>query len=288
MSTRWRLIGALVLGGAPALSCGGAPRSVDDTASEITRVVSLVPAITDLAVALGAGDRLVGRAAFDTDSSLAHLPLAGGVLQPNLEVLLALRPQLVFAWSQPRLLNTLSPLADRGVQVRAVDVQTVEDVRRTVLDLGRIFRMEAAADSLLASIDTGLRAVASRKTGGRRRSVLLLVSHTPPIAAGPGTLPHDLIGIAGGENVVADAESSWPMVSLETIVARDPHVVVLALPASGSPVGSPLALPAVWHAVPAVRAGRVFAVDETSFTVPGTRLVEGAAGLADILHGAIR
>jgi len=249
------------------------------------RIISLVPSSTELIVALGAAESLVARTTFDRDPALAHLPSLGGGLTPNLEAMVALRPDLVVASPDGGLQTALGRLEGMGVPLYAGASGTMEDLRRTIRNLGSLLGRTQAADSLLESMAEGFRELAGELEGVERPTVFYVVWHDPPMTTGPGTFLDFLIRSAGGENLFADAATGWPQVSLEEVVRRQPDVVVLA----GEPEEVALrrarlqAAPG-WRELRAVREGRVVMVEGELMNRPGPRVVEAARALAAALH----
>ena len=289
---RAALIAVVLLSGfactreARSLSRGGrgTPACVDaglEAHRPAERIVSLLPSVTEILVALGAGGRLVARTDYDRDSTLARLPSVGGGLNPSLERLTVLRPDLVVGWSGDQ---SLDQLARHGVLVYRPPSQTLADVRCTMLRLGRALGLETAADSLTRAIDGDVEAVRRAVQGRPRPSVFYVVWLDPPMTAGPGTFLDELIAIAGGQNAFADAPSQWPTVSLEAVLRRQPAVVVVPRGERGAERTARLRSTAGWRDLRAVRTGRVIEVDAELFNRPGPRVGTAAKTLARLLH----
>lgn len=273
----------------PEARGGPAVRTVDDAgrpvelAAPASRVVSLVPSLTESVAALDAGV-LVARTRFDRTPELARLPSLGEALQPNLEALARLRPDLVLVWWNVGQ----RPMAERvevlDVPVYRADVQTLDDLRRHFRNLGVLLghrdRAERLVDSLDAELDRLGRAVAGREPV----EVYYSVWHDPPQTVGAGSFIDEVIQRAGGINVFRAAAGSWPRVSLEEIVRRDPDALVLSRHEGGP--GDPAWLRGPgWRDLSAVRRGRYLVVDGDLFNRPGPRVAEAAWRLARFLHG---
>ncbi len=197
------------------------------------RVVSLVPSATRTLAALGLESRLVGRTDYDTLPPLDTLPSVGGGLQPSLERLVALRPDLVVRFEGRSDRGTPEQLDRMGIPHLAVRPDGIEDVRGMIRTLGRAGGASPAADSLVARIDSALSHVAATIEGRPRRSVAFVLGGEPPWVAGPGTYIDQLIEAAGGRNAFADLAELYGPVSPETFVARP---IDLILAAEGSDV----------------------------------------------------
>lgn len=270
-----------------ASGCGAAP----DAAEPARRVVSLLPAGSEIVVALHAVDRLVARTDHDTHPALQDLPSVGGGLTPSLEWLAQLRPDLVVTWPDhgPRSLE--GPLRRLGAATLPAATQSLADVRRLTCEIGRRLGRTAAADSVVRAFDAELARIARNVAGRARPTVFYVVWPDPPTTAGPGSFVDELIEIAGGRNVFADAPAPWPQVSLEEVVRRDPDVVILPVGEAGTSPARLASAPG-WRELRAVREGRVVSVDHDLFHHPGPGLTAAAMRLAAVLHpeneGAVR
>jgi iron complex transport system substrate-binding protein len=252
------------------------------------RVISLIPSLTDWIIALGEAERLVARTDYDTDPAIAHLPSVGGGLDPSVEWLASRRPELVLAWPDAPNRSMVARLGSVGIPVYTAPIQTIEQALSAASDLGRLLDADPAAARAIARVQNGLDRVTSQAPVGPAPSVLLLIGLAPITAAGSGTFLDQLLVAAGGRNAIADVPVAWPNLSLEEVVRRAPDVVIVAgSAADGSDHDHARALAARpgWRDVPAVRQGRVHAVDPDVVHRPGPRLHESAALLARLIHG---
>ncbi len=287
----WLLL-ALTVSCADAAHGGVPPLQVTDDAGRRVqlaapagRVVSLSPSVTELFASLGASSRLLARTAFDPDPALFPLPSFGSALSPTPEAVLRLQPDLVVLGPEARTPALTNVLDASGAAVYISDPQCIEDVFTTVRRLGVLLGVERRADSLAAALRASLDSVRTRVAGRPRPSVLFLLWHSPAQTAGAGSFVDELITIAGGRNVFANAHTPWPEVSMEEIVRRDPDVLVI--PSRGStPVVSPAALAQLpgWRGLRGLRSGRIIIVDTDLFSRPGPRLADAARLLAGALH----
>lgn len=263
----------------------GAITLTDDAGRAVTlpraarRIVSLVPSANETLVGLGAADRLVGRTDFDEGPALDSLPSVGGGLDPNLEKLAALRPDLVIGWEthKPQLRERLAEL---GIPVFAVKTEDTTDVFRTIRNLGRLTGRAPTADSLAMRLRAEIEAVRASVEGLPRPSVLFVVWNDPPMTAGPGTFVMQLIGVAGGKPVFPELAELWPTVSMEQIVRRQPDVVVIPVGESGTPrfdARSP-----GWRELKAMQ--RPVLIPAGLVNRPGPGVGETARRLRDALH----
>jgi len=293
---RTRLALAMVLFaacGATAETRNGHTTVIDDAGHVVAvdapalRIVSTLPSVTELIVALGAGDRLLVRTAYDTDPRIAHLPSFGRTLSPTPEALVPYRPDLVIR-SAAVDMGGRTPLEVLGLRVYVADVQSTADIGSTLERLGVLLDLRERADSLRHALDDGLEQVRVAVSGRPRPTVLYLIWPDPPQTAGRGTFIDEVITAAGGRNAFADLRIEWPEVSLEEIVRRDPDFVVLPQGSSHATALPPIHDAPGWRDLTAFRERRIVLVDTDLFNRPGPRVVQAARTLAAALHPGVR
>lgn len=254
-------------------------------ASQPRRIVSLVPAATEILFSIGAGDRIVGRSRFDDQPpEAAAIPSVGNAIRPSSELVLALRPDLVILIGGADNERSVLEFRRLGIPSLVIIINTFGDLARNIERLGRVAGRTAEGHALASGIRAELDAVRSATRGLDRRRVYYDVAFPPAFTVGSGSYLDSLIWIAGGRNVFADLAAPSPRVGLEAIVVRRPEVVVF-------PVGSDLGFRPVppterpgWKAISAVRSGRVRRVDADLLHRLGPRIGRAAAALAEAIH----
>jgi iron complex transport system substrate-binding protein len=259
-----------------ASSDASAVRVIDDGGETLRldqppqRIISLVPSATGMLLALGQGDRLVGRTDYDLAPEAAHLPSVGGGLGASVERIVALDPDLVIHFRADSDPGTPRQLQAAGIPHLAIRPDRIEDVRRILQLIGTVVHETARADSLVASLDSGLADVSARVAGLPRPRVVL-IGGDPPTVAGPGTFLHELVVVAGGDNAFADVGDLYAPVSLEEIIRRD--VDLILAPAS-------VPVPPALEGIPLRRI-------PIDVLTPGLEVTASARTLAGILHPEI-
>ncbi len=248
------------------------------------RVISLVPSVTETVIALGAGDRLIGRTRYDRDSSLAALPVVGGGQDPNIETMVGLVPDLVVSWFSMERPDTRRRLDAAGITTLNVSLQDTSDAFRAVAMMGQALGKTAEADRVLARLRDSLAATRRLAAAEPRRRVFYVVYNDPPMTMGPKTFIAQILDLAGGENVFADATTNWLNVSLEQVVARDPDIVVLPVGEMPANTLERLRTEAGWRELRAVRRGCVVQVDADVVNRPGPGLARAAEQLRVAIH----
>jgi iron complex transport system substrate-binding protein len=274
-----------------ALRAQAASIEVTDDAGDVVRlavparrVISLVPSATETIIALGATDRIIGRTRYDIAPEVSAVRSVGGTIDPSIEVVVALRPDLVIGWDTDKRREVRTRLATLGIPVFSLRTQDTSDVFHGITNLGRLLGRDSAAATLAASIRGQLDSVRREVAGRPARSVLFVVYPTPPMTAGPNTFIDQLIGLAGGRSVFGDATQLWPTVSMEEIVRRKPELLIVP---EGEIKDDSLARfrsrPG-WRNLAAIRAGRVVTVPADLVQRPGANIGNAARAFQAAIH----
>ena len=290
-----RVVFSLVVGVVVAivLAVAGRPSAQRGAATSAPRrIVSLVPATTEMLFGMGAGSRLIGVGSYDRfPPEVSKLPRLGGLLDPNIEQLIALRPDLVIVYDTQTDLR--QRLERANIPMWGYRLTVLPDVTTTVRALGERVGLSTQAGTLASNIDAQLRAVQARVAGRPRPRTLLLFGREPGSlrginASGGYGFLHDLVELAGGSDVLSDLKQAAVPMSSEMVLTRAPEVIIeLHYGGEEWPQSRLDAERRVWSAlpsVPAVRNGRVALLTGDEFVVPGPRVVQAAEQLARALH----
>ena len=248
-----------------------------------SRIVSMMPASTEILFAIGAGERLVGRSEFDKwpDAALA-VPDLGPGLRPNVEAILATRPDLVILYASEDNRAAATRLREGGIATAAFKVDSIEQFDRFTRLLGQLTgdsaRGALVADTVMRTLDS----VRALTQGLDRVRVVLPAYEQPFLVIGGGSFLSQLVEIAGGRNVYDSIPHPSPAVTFEDLIRRNPDAV-LAPP----DYAETLRRSSRWRALPAVRAGRILLLDTALAYRPAVRLGEGAVSLAKLLHPSL-
>ncbi|MGH9663072.1 MAG: ABC transporter substrate-binding protein [Bryobacteraceae bacterium] len=258
------------------------------------RIVSTAPSITEVLYALGLGGRVVGDTTFCRYPPDARAkPKVGTYLDPNLEVIASLRPDLVIIQNNPvHLARRLKAL---GLHVLEVNYETPAAVYVAIRQIGAAAGSPDRAGELVARLQREIGGVRAKTEALPRRRVMFIIGRTPDtlgglVAVGSAPYLNELMEAAGGVNVFRDARAAYPNVTLEEVLARNPDVIVDMgdMAATGAATEEhKRAVAALWGryaALAAVREHRVFAVASDIFVVPGPRIGEVARAFAHMLH----
>jgi iron complex transport system substrate-binding protein len=257
--------------------------------AEARRVVSIIPATTEMLFAMGAGDRVVAVGSYDRfPPEVDKLPRVGALLDPNVERILSLRPDLLVLYGTQTDLRTQMERA--GVPYYAYVHRGLPDITQTIRSLGARVGVEARANALADRIERQLADIRARVSKSPRPKTLLVFGREPgtlknvDASGGIGFL-HDMLETAGGTDVLADAKQQSVSMSMELVLARAPEVIVELRYARGDTTGeSDLKAWDALPSVPAVRNHKVFMLQGEEFVVPGPRVAAATERLARTLH----
>jgi iron complex transport system substrate-binding protein len=254
------------------------------------RIISVIPAITEMLFALGAGDRVVAVGSFDKyPPDVEKLPRVGALLDPDLERILSLRPDLVAIYgSQADLRKQL----DRaGVPVFVYQHAGLSHVRSTITELGQRIGATDSARQLVREIDRRLDEVKRGLPQGPGPRTLIVMSRDSfslrgIYASGGVGFIHDMVTAAGGTNVFADVQKEAVQATTELIIARRPELII-ELRAEPLSTANAAKERTVWNAlasVPAVRNGRIHIITDRRTVIPGPRVGEGVEVISQFLY----
>ena len=247
------------------------------------RVVCLAPSLTDTVYALGHGSDVVGITDYtEYPAEARKKPSIGGVVDPSLEAIVALKPDLVFTITPLNGYDTMRALERLHIPVFAVEAKGLEGAYRSIASIGSALNDVPAAAALVGQLRQRQEKAAARMRGKTRPEVLLVLWPDPFITAGRGAFVTDLIEAAGAHSVTADIPQEWSRVSLEAIVSRRPKYLLLVRGSSVT-VEQLQKLPG-WSSLEAVREHRVIWVDDRIY-YPSPLMLDALEDLSRQLGG---
>lgn len=257
------------------------------------RLISLVPAATEMLFAIGAGTDVVGVSSFDEyPAEVRSRTRVGALVDPDFERILTLRPTLVVAYGSQA--DLIARLERSRIPVFAYRQGGLADVTATMRELGRRVGRAAAADAAARDIEAQLAAVRRRVAPLPRPKTMLVFSRETGtlrgmyVSGGVGFL-HDLLVTAGGTNVFADVPRENIQASSEQVLARAPEAILELWPSRGWTAARAAQERDTWRqlpSIPAVRDSRVVLLADDKLTIPGPRVADVARILAEALHPA--
>jgi ABC-type Fe3+-hydroxamate transport system substrate-binding protein len=244
---------------------------------KIERAISLAPSMTEMIFASGGGDRLVGVTSYcNYPAETAAIEKVGDTQTPNVEKILALKPQIVFASTASQLEAFSKTLDEQGIVVYVMNVSNVDQVLESIQLLGSFFDTRETAERVSASLNARLANVRRERIQPSPR-VFVQISNEPLFTIGKDSFVSPVIQDAGGNCVTAHIPSAYPKISKETAAAENPEVIILSDSEDNRQPN------AAFKDSIAVRNGRVYRVNADIISRPGPRLVDAVEEIASKL-----
>jgi iron complex transport system substrate-binding protein len=248
------------------------------------RIVSLAPSITETLFAIGAGEQVAGVTDYCTYPEEARKkPRVGGMVNPSIETIVDLRPDLIILSMEGNLRDDFRKLTELGAPVFVSNPRTLHGIYASISALGLLTGREKESARVVAGMQERERHVTAPMRVRIEPSVLLIVSLQPLMVAGRGTFLAELLSMAGGRNLAGTSPSTYPQFSREAVVEGDPDVLLVLSDAGGKENDIADTYPE-WRRLKAVRTGRVYRVDSDLLSRPGPRAAEALELIARLLH----
>ncbi|MCZ6857088.1 MAG: helical backbone metal receptor [Gemmatimonadetes bacterium] len=271
----------------PEVGGGGV---VDDVGRTVTleaparRVVSLLPPITELLFAIGAESTVVGRTQWDKyPPSVVDVPIVGDAFSPNVERVVAQRPDLVAMYASSANEQAIQRLADLGIPTVSIRMDSLASVVRGANLLGRLTGTTRRADSLVRIFEAERDSTLNAPRPDLAVRVVILSWDNPPIIIGARSFLSELVTLAGGDNVFSDVDAPSAPVSIESITVRDPDLIVMLGDDAPTFADRP-----EWQTVAAVRNRRFVFLQGSEFEYPSFRAFAAVRKLRSMLMEAVQ
>lgn len=249
------------------------------------RVISLAPSITEIIYALEQANRLKGVTRYsDFPIEATKLPKIGSYVRLDLERIVALNPDLCIAIKDGNPKEIIDRLESLKIPVYVVNPRNLNTVLATVTEIGRILNADDKAEALLTLLHNRIQRVKTLISDDTYRpGVFFQIGISPIVSVGTDTFLHELIELAGGENL-ADGKTPYPRFSREQVLALAPEIFIVTSMARQAVFEQVKAEWRRWPNMPAVRNERIFLVDSNLFDRPSPRLVDGLELLIKLIH----
>lgn len=268
---------------------GAFPVTVTDTLGrEVTveaepqKVISLSPAITEILFAIGVGDKIVGVTEYcDYPAAALEKPKVGTFQEPNVELIINSEPDVVFVAAGIQS-DFVQQFEDLGIKVITLDAETVEQVLYNIELAGLVTGAQDKAARVVDGLEQRVKAVQAKIAQTKTKpTVFFEVWDDPLMTAGPGSFVNDLIELAGGQNIAADAVKRYSEFSQELLIERNPDIYILNSHAHDP---EDVKKRPGYAGLAAVQNDQVYTVEDDLVTLPGPRLIDGLEIMARIIH----
>lgn len=264
---------------------------LDETASQPSRILCAAPSVTEIAFALGQGHRVIGVSDFTTYPPEAlEKEKIGGIANINMERITALQPDLLLVQGTVPKLEEYAQ--QKQIPLYKVTMKDLPTIYADILQIGYALACPAAAESLVARLQTELAAIQKKADQLPPQAVFLCISRkkgtlTNLLTTGQGTYLDQLVALCGGRNIFADLTVDYPQISKESLLLRKPDVILELQPDSPYPLNAQQEIQKEWQQMPllpAVASGRVYQVTEDYILIPGPRMALAAQELFSRIH----
>ena len=266
-------------------TAGGSREITDDLGrrvklpAQVERAVSLAPNVTEIVFAVGAGDRLVGDTTYcDYPKAAQKIQKIGDTLNPNIETIIALKPQVVFVSTASQMENFTKTLEAQNISIFVTDPKDLDGVYRSIRQIGEVLGKDNRASEVVDEMKRRVADVEARTRAAPDVKTFVQIAREPLFTIGKNSFITDLINHAGGISVTANVAEDYPKFSKETALALQPEAIILSdSPDNSAPNG-------VFETSPAIKNGRVYKIKAELLSRPGPRLIEGLEQIARDLH----
>lgn len=255
------------------------------------RIVTLAPNAAEMIAAIGCADQIVGVSDYCVyPEALTTRPRVGGIMDPDLEQIVLLKPDLVVIRGRMPAVESLC--AKRGIALHLDDTNSLDDIYRSLISIGERLGAGTRARELATEMHHALDALHARVAELDRPRVLMIVNRDVDgirnvVTFGRGAFVNDVIRLAGGVNVFEELNVAYPQVSTEEILAAKPDVIIEAVEADKMTDARRAKMLEQWKslpAIPAVRNDRVYILTEDYLLIPSPRVVDSVRRLSSVIH----
>lgn len=254
-------------------------------AKEPARIVALAPNLVEILYFLGLGERIVGVTEHSTYPPAAKdKPRVGSYVNANVEKIISLSPDLVIGTKDGNSRADVELLEQTGMQVFIVNPRSLQEVIGTVALIGAVCGIPEKAAALAGGLQKRFDAVRSAIGLRKMPRVFLQINIVPVMTVNASTLHDDVIRLAGGINMCAEAPVTYPRISVEEVVRREPEVIIISSMERGGRFEDARNSWMQWTSIPAVQNKRVYLIDSDLIDRASPRIIDGLEAMARMIH----
>ncbi len=245
----------------------------------VERAVSLAPNLTEIAFAVGAGDKLAGVTTYcDYPIEAQKIQKVGDTVNPNVESIIALKPQVVLVSTASQIESFTKQLEAQNIAVFVTNPNSLDDIYNSINKIGEIFGRNEKAREVVGNLQKRVAFIESKTGAAEKTKVFVQISKEPLFTIGRESFLTDLIERAGGVSLTKNVAAAYPKLSKETALASNPDSIILSDSEDNREPNE------LFKDSPAVRNGRIFRVNADIISRPGPRLVDALEQIARALH----
>jgi len=249
------------------------------------RIISLAPSITEILFALGVEEEIVGVTGFcDYPDAALNKPRVGGFINPSIEKIVSLKPNLIIGTRDGNRMETIHRLSDLRFSVYLIDPKSFDGVISTIRNIGEIVGRPDESRKIIGDMMAKKEYIIRATKSLPKPKVFFQIGHAPIITVGKGTLADDLIRLAGGESISEHEPLSYPLYSIETILLKAPEIIIVSSMESKRDCSNLVRMWQHWKSIPAVKMNAIYVIDSNLVDRPTPRIVQGLEALVRIIH----
>ena len=249
------------------------------------RIISLAPSITEILFALGLDEEIAAITNFcDYPEAVLNKPRIGGFVNPNIEKIVSLKPNLIIGIRDGNQVETIQRLTELGLSVYWIDPKGFDGVIKTIRNVGDIVGRQEESKEMIRGMMARKEAIVTRSRFLPKPRVFYQVGDAPMVTVGKGTLGDDLIRLAGGKSISDNEPMSYPVYGIETILSKAPEMIIISSMDSKKNYVTLIKRWENWKSIPAVRMNAIYVVDSNLVDRPTPQIVEGLEIMAGMIH----
>jgi len=251
----------------------------------IKRIISLAPNITEILFDLGLNEDIAGVTDFcDYPEAALNKPKIGGFVNPSMEKIVSLKPDLIIATRDGNRPETIQTLEDLGFSVYVTDPKGFDGVMKTIKDMGEVLGRGDESRRIIRNMMIKKEYIVKLTQSLPKPSVFFQVGESPMITVGRETLANDLIRLAGGRSISENERMNYPLYSVETVISKAPEIIIISSMESKKNYLNLIKKWQNWKSIPAVKMNAIYVVDSNLVDRPTLRIVEGLEAIVRIIH----
>ncbi len=249
------------------------------------RIVSLAPSITEILFALGLDEEVAAVTNFcDYPEAVLNKPRIGGFVNPDIEKIVSLKPDLIIGIRDGNRMDTVHRLNDSGFPVYLIDPKGFDGVMRTIKNIGDVVGREKESKKMIKEMVNKRENIITLTQSLSKPKVFFQLGDAPMVTVGKGTLADDLIRLAGGRSISENESVSYPVYSIETVLLKAPEIIIMTSMDSKKDHTHLVEKWENWKSIPAVSMNAIYVIDSNLVDRPTPRIEKGLEALAKIIH----
>lgn len=248
------------------------------------RIVSLAPGCTEILFAVGLGNRVVGVDDYSEYPEAAkNKTKIGSYMNPNLEVIALLEPDLVLA-SDMTSKEYVANLEEKSLTIFVFAPKTIQGIIRDIRLIGIIGNRRKEADNLADCIEQRINAVCSKTSNNTLYKPKIFLEYYPYWTYGPGSFGNELISMAGGKNIGAATAAAYSEITNEFVIVSNPELIAFTVGSHTSTTIRDIKSRTGWDKISAVKNNKIYTIDDDIISRPGPRIVDALEQLTNLIH----